>query len=318
MLKYVIIIKGDTVMIQKKDKKFLKDKDYNLALEKYFMSNYYSDANKDNDTVEKVYYSSNEVLDDEFKNFGDMNGKRVLTVGSSGDQLLSAIYYGAKDVTLIDANIFSRYFTEYKIAMIKNFDYETYYNVFFSGYHVEKIFEHNVYSKIFHDLSPEAQEFWGTIFLEETSAEEIVKKFFHDPHGRKMEYFKFEDSYNKCKQNLQSANIHFINAELSEFPKVIDGKFDLIMLSNIFDYLAHDKNDTRSYIKTINKLFKKYLNPDGKIQAYYSFGSYAPKFESIRSYIKSKNVRKEKLPTTVSSQYVITKKDNGENQMNNE
>ena len=50
-----------------------------------------------------AYTFTNENLDKIFK-IMNVKGKKVLTVGSSGDQALYAIGKGAKKVTIIDAN----------------------------------------------------------------------------------------------------------------------------------------------------------------------------------------------------------------------
>ena len=66
---------------------------------------------------------ANEKLNAYFKDL-NLKGSRIATVGSSGDQVLNAIFYGAKDITLIDANIFTRAYFEYKTAMIKNLNFD--------------------------------------------------------------------------------------------------------------------------------------------------------------------------------------------------
>ena len=108
----------------------------------------------------KVYHCSNERLNAYFKDL-NLKGARIATVGSSGDQVLNAIFYGAKDITLIDANIFTRAYFEYKTAMIKNLDYIEFMSILGTF----KMFNWKTYAKISHDLSPRSKRFFDELML---------------------------------------------------------------------------------------------------------------------------------------------------------
>ena len=89
------------------NKKELNDNlEISLAYEKLFMPEFFSIEN--NYTLDKAFAISNEKLDEVFKHI-DLKGKSVLTVGSSGDQALNCILNGSKDITIIDANIFTAF-----------------------------------------------------------------------------------------------------------------------------------------------------------------------------------------------------------------
>ena len=71
----------------------------------------------------KVYPLSNEYLNDYFS-FLDLEDKKILTVGSSGDQILYALANGAKEVTHVDISPYAKFYIDFKIATIKQLDYE--------------------------------------------------------------------------------------------------------------------------------------------------------------------------------------------------
>lgn len=280
-------------MITRKDKKkYLNNPEYNMALEKYISNWYYANKNGENGTVEYVYNVSNELLDRAFQTYGNLEGKRVLTVGSSGDQLLNAVFYGAEDVTLIDANLQAKNWIEYKIAMIKNFDFRTFCKYMKpNGYFDDgSVFDMNVYQKIFKDLSPEVQVFWGVILLEEDYSFDIVEKMFNTQYRFSSKYYHDEESYNKLKEKLEHVNINYITAELTDFPKSVQGKFDLILLSNIAEFYITSIYRVFKFRKVVEKLFKKNLNAGGKIQVCYDFNN--GDTPDIARIFNSKNVSK--------------------------
>ena len=126
-------------------------------------------------SADRIYPFSNENIGEFLEGF-DLEGKSVITVGSSGDQVLNAVYRGATDVTLFDANIFARYYVELKIAAIKNLSLEEFLKYFTS----DNILDWKYYSKVSHDLSDEAKLFWDTLMLEldEENKEIYEKKLF--------------------------------------------------------------------------------------------------------------------------------------------
>ena len=54
-------------------------------------------------------------------------GKKVLSVTSSGDHILHSVLSGATDVTGFDINRFCKYYSALKIAMIKKYEYEEFF-----------------------------------------------------------------------------------------------------------------------------------------------------------------------------------------------
>ena len=116
-----ILIKGEPM----KDIDEYYNSENDLLTEKIFGLSYIRTSPYDNNTAERCYCVSNEYLQGYMQQFNLYN-KRVATVGSSGDQALNSLLYGSRDVILIDANIHTMAYVEYKIALIKELDFKTF------------------------------------------------------------------------------------------------------------------------------------------------------------------------------------------------
>ena len=83
----------------KKEEECLNSSDFDLLGEKLLaMPDFDSCEYEMNEEVKsKVYHCSNERLNSYFKNL-KLKESRIATVGSSGDQVLNSIFYGAKDI----------------------------------------------------------------------------------------------------------------------------------------------------------------------------------------------------------------------------
>ena len=252
---------------EKEDRQYLNEPHiYSLALEKYFNKNYYIEQNHYNSTPDAVYMYTNELQRANIKALNDKPKKKVLTVGSSGDQALTAIINGATKVTIIDANLFSRYWIEYKIAAIKNLTFKEYCKNFINTRY--KMFQPEIFRKIFHDLSNDAQVFWGTIFIEELSYNNIHTKLIkEDYYAELCNFFSSKIKYIELQEKLKNVEIEFINAELSNFSDNLHDEYDLINLSNILDYVP-----TLDFRDAVYALYDNNLLPGGQIQLFYQFG----------------------------------------------
>lgn len=273
-------------MISNEDKQYLYSPEYSLALEKYYdpdrfserdweaVMNLREDIIDSNGTVDQAYPYTNEKLGEMFEKL-DKKSSRVLTVGSSGDQLLNAIFHGAKDLTLIDANLYARYWTEYKIAGIKNFSFANFKFYFLSRSPLlnrTNMFHPNVYQAIFQDLSPDAQAFFGTLILNGETPSNMYKAILGRDDFKiadlDSKFYKDEESYKKLQKILHRGNykVNFITAKFSDFADEVDGKFDLILLSNICKYVNADE-----YVDVVNSLYDDHLKSGGKIQLHYDY-----------------------------------------------
>ena len=231
----------------------------------------------DNGTTDAVFSFSNEDLKELFKN-RRLKNKRVATVGSSGDQVLYSILKGCGDVTCIDANPCTQPYVELKLAAIKNLSYEEFLDYF----RYENILSHKYYSKISHDLSDYSKRFWDEILLNTDSSlscylQMVLFKIFQSvsTYGDftstrdAMEYCNNKKQYNNLKKALEDdINIEFIQSSFDEFHEKLKGRYDLILLSNIYDYV-----DREAFLNEVRKLKYFKLNPFGEMQVLYDFNN---------------------------------------------
>ena len=59
----------------------------------------------------------------------DLENKRLLTVGSSSDQVINASLKNTKDVTLIDINPYTKYYFYLKVASLRSLNKDEFYNL---------------------------------------------------------------------------------------------------------------------------------------------------------------------------------------------
>lgn len=223
--------------------------------------------------VGEVYKWTNEFFDIYPKN--DLENKKVLTVTGSGDHALDAIYKGAKEIDSIDINIFAKYVSALKIAMIKSFDFTT-FSEKYEAFTNQTIY--NCYSimKTIDNISPylskEELLFW-TIFTKQINVQKnenglFYNDFFiHDIFSLKENNNWFNESnYYDLKEKLSDVKIKYYDSDITHIKSVLDGKiYDFIYLSNILDKIKVD-NDLR--YELINNILS-ILNNNGSIYSYH-------------------------------------------------
>lgn len=257
-------------MIDSKDKEYLTSLDYDMALEKFYYPDYFRklDAKQKNGTIRFAYPFSNENLAKLFPYLPIRNGN-LLTVGSSGDQVLNGIYYGAKSITVVDANLYTEPFIMYKISAIKNLSFNEFKSFIMHG---NNAFHYKVYRKISHDIPVQVRTFWDTIILNQDYAEstDVAILFRGDVTSKQIrsEFYKNEANYNYLKKLLNENNysLNFITRCFNEFPYALRDKYDVILLSNVARYVKPEE-----YREVERALYFNNLKPNGVMQTYYVF-----------------------------------------------
>lgn len=190
----------------------------------------------------KIYAFTNENINDYIKYF-DFNNKNLLTVGSSGDQILNAFFYGTKDITLFDINPYAQYYIYLKIAAILSLDYIEFQSFFFKR-GIQNYYNKDMFSKeLFNKIKPNLRmfDYESLLFFDELlshyESSQIRDNLFDDDEYRNSviksfnAYLKDEDSYNKLKSIIKNINFLYINGDI--FKDDIPGQYDNILLSNL-------------------------------------------------------------------------------------
>ena len=215
----------------------------------------------------KVYGFSNENVSEMFDHL-DVNGKSVLVVGSSADQAIAAIMGGAKNIILADKNPITEYYSELKIAALKVLTQKEFED-FLLHKETSAYFSHKYYQKFSYLLNQEVRDFWDAMFMDYDGSE-IGKSIFHanTPTKSFIPYLRSDAEYKRAQQLLQKHNVNYVIDDVLNFHKHVY-KPDLIMLSNIIDYIS-GKNE-KSFGEELAQLKSK-LNVGGIIQYEYSWG----------------------------------------------
>ena len=288
-------------MIKEEDKQYLNNPDYSLPLEKFFAPEFYTDLNdKDfsnfyggriqtnNGVVLQAYPYSNEKIAGIYKNFKNYN--KILTIGSSGDQALQGIFGGAKDVTIADLNIFTKYWVDYKIAAIKNLSFREFRDCFRDeeGFNnLDMAFDYSTYKKIFHDLDEDSATFWGTLFMEGAESSRIYAEMLQRDDvnicSPSCEFYVNKKEYKKMQELLRRGeyNLNFINADFTDFPEVLKEKYDTILLSNVCRYVREEK-----FAEVVNRLYENNLVDGGNMQLHYSFSRFVDIVYTLNAFKK--------------------------------
>lgn len=267
-------------MFAKEDRQYLNNPAYSMALEKFFSkeleTHYYSEQNDKNRleknvgmnlAIERVYPYSNEDLISTFEHL-NLENKTIACTGSGGDEILMAIAKGATNIIHVDGNLFAEPYIKYKLAAIMGLSHEDFVKYFIDS---NNFFEHEVFESAFRFLDSDAQAFWGTIYTEGVTPREIYNRliqFTNSGYDQTKDIFRHKGFYEFLQNALREKafNLRIETAELNEFPEAIKEKCDVILLSNIQQYV----ND-QDYIRTINTLYNDNLNVGGKIQLSYTF-----------------------------------------------
>jgi len=217
----------------------------------------------------KIYTFTTENIS-EYLEYFELKNKSLLTVGSSGDQVLNAYYSGAKDITLFDINEYAKYYTYLKVAAILSLDYMEFQEFFFKRgldeYYNPKMFNKEIFNKIKSTLR--MFDYESYLFFDELinlyEPFKIRDYLFDDDETRNTiikesnTYLKDENSYNKLKNILKGISFKYINGDI--FKDNIPNKYDNIFLSNLCTTTSID-----NLKKLLEKLNNYNLNSQGSI-----------------------------------------------------
>lgn len=216
-----------------------------------------------------------------FLNKFDLRNKKVLTVAGSGDQRLNCYSLGAKDVTCFDVNPLSELHLKLKDSALENLSYREF--IKFMGIIMEDNTNHflnsDLFDKIKNSLDDDAYEFYNYLVngFRRDPSKNLYYDFDYDIRKiRNLNSYLIKDNYYKLAGSLGDKDINFINVNVANLPEVLDGeKFDLILLSNISDYIhyVYEEDSLEKYRELVDKLIDN-LNLYGTIQVGYIYSRY--------------------------------------------
>lgn len=209
----------------------------------------------------------------------DLKDKSLLTVGSSGDQVINAALFDAKTITVFDTNPYSPFYIYLKIAAILELKrHELLEFLRYRDYPKfckdnQNVFNKAIYKRlkgILRILDYKSYLLWNKL-LETIDPIEIRKNLFYYSDENQTEviiasnpYLQSEIAYQETKEKLKKAKIIFQIGNIIN--DTINGKYDNIWLSNIATHLFYPE----SIQKMVNNAISS-LNKNGKLLISYLY-----------------------------------------------
>lgn len=261
--------------------KYIKDKRYNnVEFSKYC----------------SIFTFTTENLDSYLKEL-DVYNKRVLTITSSGDQLINLALLNVNFIDCFDINRLCYYYTMLKLTGLMFLDYEEFISYF--TYCEDSVFiadtmyplnineyryDYNIYTKIREKLDIDVQLLFDELYATyEYSGEAISRsKLFNSVP---MTSAKYNNTYlascenyykarEQVKKLIENNRIKFYNLDFFQLHE-LDKQYDIVLLSNIYDYVTFDeynqRNDNTEYIQYIKNNLDSILNPEGQVAVTYQY-----------------------------------------------
>lgn len=229
-----------------------------------------------NNFFEKIYPFTTENINGYIRNF-DLSNKSLLTVGSSGDQIINASFFDCSKYSVIDICPYTKFYFYLKKAALITLSYDEFL-CFFCYLDYPKMFEENEMAfnlESFEKLKPilklldyDSFVFWDNLFSLYSPL--IIRTTFFNSDEEKIKvlkeinlYLKDEVLFDKAKILIKDVNPDFIIGDIFEVN--ISDKYDNIFLSNLGSFY-----DVLKLRELVNKLNFN-LNDNGKMLLCYLY-----------------------------------------------
>lgn len=182
-------------------------------------------------------------------------GKSVLTVTGSGDQPIAFAISGAQDIDTFDTTYFARVIMDIKTSAIQTMNHEQYGNFVNELRNTKSVHEISGYKKIV-DVCPKSSVL--------VARQMTGCKIFNAGTGARPEYAPNESEYAAAKKIIKQP-INFIWSDIAELHTQLNKEYDIIYLSNIFEYFHKAQKITN----VLNNL-RPFVKNGGEIMLYIS------------------------------------------------
>jgi hypothetical protein len=216
-----------------------------------------------------MYVYATEMVASYYKRL-QLPDKRVLTVAGSGDQVINAIFYGARQVVGFDINRNALFITELKLAAIRLLSYPEFLRFFSQR---KNGFNYSLYRTLRPSLSKACRRYFDHLYKVVGVRGLGTSRYFRNRHTliyTKRDnvrlinaYLSSKVAYNKVKAILKHTQptLRLENVLALTASKKLWGKFDVINLSNVPNYLSRrsfelDEEEMISYFRKLKKLVR--------------------------------------------------------------
>ena len=212
-----------------------------------------------------VYKMSNEDVN-LYRNYLKKS-KRILSVISSGDQIIESITNEKKIIDCFDISKYPKYYLMLKLAAIKGLKKEDYIKLFIDSpsTYLDEYYDDLYYDNIRKNLFGIYKKYWDELF-NHTDWYEIYSSRLFQSDGISNDFiynslsYLEDKNYYKLKENIDNVKLNFYEGNILNIIEFLNGKYDLVYLSNIIDYI--DKNIYKSLLSKFN------LTNDGVVLSY--------------------------------------------------
>lgn len=278
-------------------KQIKKDADMatELVKSKFIKNNEFSE-------YDSIYAFTNENIKGYFNKL-NMEQNDILTVAGSGDHIFESLLRTPKSIKAFDINRLTKYYIGLKETAIRTLELNEFITFFCRDKNYYDVFNEQIYKKIRANLQEQEIIFWDYLYSRFPGQTLRTSNLFHDTEESykflKHSLYYFQSQYyNKLKEILikQREENRDVDIEIFDITKKqipLNNKFDIILLSNIADYLEefYDKNHLENFKNLITQKLNTSLNHNGIICAAYLFWAYYLNQRKIplieRDYLRS-------------------------------
>ena len=205
-----------------------------------------------------VYQFTNENISGYLGACDNLRDGNVLAVGASGDHAFEAYLAGAKHVDTFDINSYQRHMIELKTHMIRNLKYSAFMDYFFYG---QPTSNEKILKPILPLFSFGLMRFFKSGLLTSFC---LHNNPCYDISN--LQYLSSESKYNELASKLPE-KINFVHCPLEYIPTVFNKKYNVVMLSNIFDYMytniaPREERIHHFYNQILSPITNNILTPD--------------------------------------------------------
>ena len=234
-----------------------------IALAQKLVENNYINHNKDiynNDSF--IFITTNEKIKFYMKYLKDR--EKVLSVISSGDQILNTILEGSMNIDAFDISRFPKYLLELKKSAILNIELEDYIDMFFNVNSNHNDYYDDIYYSIRKDLNTSIITFWDSLMgfydwsdildsrLFSSQTVSLKSTIDNNPYLDK-------DNYMILKNKLRNATINYYTGDIKDISRKLNNEYDLINLSSIIYYVKNYKDILNNLSLSDNGIALTYL-----------------------------------------------------------
>lgn len=205
-----------------------------------------------------AYHTTNEPIID-WLPLTPVKGKRILTVAASGDQPLMYAAYGAAYVDTFDITINACAVMDFKTTALQSLDYSNYAKMVQNLINLDDpdVIKNADLLRIISNMPARTCMLMYDLIMSRPEA------FSQHPTPR-IAFPKDPQTYAKMQKAVKRP-FNFIWANLANLSHYIDGKYDIINVSNIFDHILWVNNQSADSVFVTIAQLMSHLNVGGHI-----------------------------------------------------